>query len=301
MQFDDYQTETEKTDQNPGSFAENANAPGRPELIPLLGMQGEVGGLIAEYKKFLRDGPRHVRFQEHVEEELGDILWYVANVATKFGLSLDQIATSNLAKVRSRWLPASNYGLFDEDFPPEDQLPRTFEFTLAYKTVEGVEKVVLLDANGEQKGAALTDNARRDDGYRFHDVFHLANAAVLGWSPVCRSLLKCKRKSRPDFDEIEDGGRAAVIEEAIVAAAYEYGTRHDHLVGVERVDWELLRTIHRLASSGGWEIEKRSAADWEKAILAGFSVWRSIVDADGGTIRGDLRQRTIEFVEKGKP
>ena len=30
-------------------------------------------------------------------------------------------------------------------------------------------------------GDALTDNAHIDDGYRFHDIFHFAYAAVLGW------------------------------------------------------------------------------------------------------------------------
>ena len=42
----------------------------------------------------------------------------------------------------------------------------------------------------------------------FHDVFHLAYAAVLGWSPTTRALLKIKRKSRPEIDENEDGARA---------------------------------------------------------------------------------------------
>ena len=40
--------------------------------------------------------------------------------------------------------------------------------------------------DGVLVGAALTDNAYQDDGYRFHDVFHIAFTAILGWSPVLR-------------------------------------------------------------------------------------------------------------------
>ena len=61
-------------------------------LIPLLGLAGEAGQLLAEYKKRLRDGPGHVQFVDRVSEELGDILWYVANLASKYDLSLEAIA-----------------------------------------------------------------------------------------------------------------------------------------------------------------------------------------------------------------
>ena len=72
--------------------------------------------------------------------------------------------------------------------------------------------------NGVPFGEELTDNAYDHDGYRFHDIFHFAYAAVLGWSPITRALLRRKRKSRPLVDEVEDGGRAAVIEEGIAGA-----------------------------------------------------------------------------------
>ena len=42
---------------------------------------------------------------------------------------------------------------------------------------------------------------------RFHDIFHLSYAAILGWSPTVRALLRCKRKSDPRVDEVEDGGK----------------------------------------------------------------------------------------------
>ena len=62
---------------------------GSDVIIPILGLAGEVGELLNEYKKKLRDGDAHERFSDRVAEELGDILWYVAATATKFGLDLD--------------------------------------------------------------------------------------------------------------------------------------------------------------------------------------------------------------------
>ena len=72
-------------------------------MIPLAGLAGETGELLGEYKKYLRDGESHKLFKERLAEEVGDLLWYVANVATKFGLDLAQVAEQNLAKCEGRW------------------------------------------------------------------------------------------------------------------------------------------------------------------------------------------------------
>lgn len=74
--------------------------------------------------------------------------------------------------------------------------------------------------NGEALGSPLTDNSYEKDGYRFHDIFHLALAGMMGWSPVIRALLHVKRKSDAQLDEVEDGGRAIAIEEGIAALAF---------------------------------------------------------------------------------
>jgi NTP pyrophosphatase (non-canonical NTP hydrolase) len=292
----EYQAAAAATDLNPGAVESASGEPTKAILIPLFGMSGEVGTLLAEYKKLLRDGPQHLRFRDQVTEELGDILWYVSNVATKFGLSLEDIAAANLDKTRDRWLNRGSYELFDNASPVHEQLPRQFEYTLTYSEVKGVNRVVLLDERGRQIGDALTDNARKDDGYRFHDVLHLANAVVLGWSPVIRSLLKIKRKSDPMYDEVEDGGRAIAIEEGLVASIYEYGVRHGFLSTTDVVDWELLRGMKRVVASADLEVKVRTAADWQAAIVAGFRVWRAVCEHDGGKVRGDLTKRTLEFV-----
>src|SRR6266850_1396407 len=75
----------------------------RTDRVPMLGLAGETGQLLSEYKKHLRDGEAHRLFKDRVSEELGDLLWYVANVASKFDLTLDEIAATNLTKVKARW------------------------------------------------------------------------------------------------------------------------------------------------------------------------------------------------------
>ena len=104
MNLNAYQKAASITDQNPkGGKTRHDKEPMRHEVIPLLGLVGEVGSLLAEYKKLLRDGSIHRKFSEEVAEELGDILWYVANVASKFDLELEKIAHANLTKVNRRW------------------------------------------------------------------------------------------------------------------------------------------------------------------------------------------------------
>jgi NTP pyrophosphatase (non-canonical NTP hydrolase) len=95
MNLREYQLRAAETDQSPG-------ADERGTVIPLLGLAGEVGSLLTEYKKHLRDGAAHRLFREQVCEDLGDLLWYVANVATKFDLDLDEVAAANLRKTQDR-------------------------------------------------------------------------------------------------------------------------------------------------------------------------------------------------------
>jgi NTP pyrophosphatase (non-canonical NTP hydrolase) len=66
---------------------------------PALGLAGETGEAVERVKKWLRDGRLD---REGLRAELGDVLWYVANLAADLDLSLDEIAEHNLAKLRSR-------------------------------------------------------------------------------------------------------------------------------------------------------------------------------------------------------
>jgi NTP pyrophosphatase (non-canonical NTP hydrolase) len=290
MNFDNYQKEALRTDRVPaGDGADDAAS----LIVPMLGLAGETGQLLSEYKKHLRDGEAHRLFKERVSEELGDLLWYVANVASKFDLSLSEIAAANLAKVKQRWATERAEPLsLDAMLPEGERLPRRFEVELI--DIEGEDRQrVRVVIDGKPYGAELTDNAYDPDGYRFHDVFHFAYAAVLGWSPITRALLRRKRKSRPLLDEVEDGGRAAVIEEGVAALAFEYARRHRFLEGVAALDFQLLRTIKDMTSH--LEVRQCTTGEWEQAILQGLDVWRAVLAARGGRIAVDLDERRITF------
>jgi hypothetical protein len=291
MDFDSYQNDALRTDRVPGRAASDNLL---SLIVPMLGLAGETGQLLSEYKKHLRDGEAHRLFKERVSEELGDLLWYIANVASKFDLTLDGIATANLAKVKARWAIERTEPLcFDATLPEGERLPRRFEVELIDVDGEGRPRV-RASIDGVPFGSELTDNAYDPDGYRFHDVFHFAYAAVLGWSPITRSLLRRKRKSRPLLDEVEDGGRAAVIEEGVAALAFDYARRHGMLDGVSVLDFQLLRTIKGMTSH--LEVSKCATGEWEHAILKGFKVWRAVVAARGGRIAVDLDQRRIDYL-----
>jgi NTP pyrophosphatase (non-canonical NTP hydrolase) len=265
----------------------------------LLGIAGELGTLQAAYKKKLRDGEEYRPFFEDVAEELGDILWYVANVAEKFDLNLADIAAANLRKVEGRW-PSEQAGrrteqeLDDHEAPAGERLPRTFaiEFRVVDKASRP-EPTVQGFWNGEPWGSSLGDNAYMEDGYRFHDVFHLAHAVVLGWSPVARSLFRAKRRFNPAIDTVEDGGRAIVIEEGIVAFVYGHAANTGFLENVHTIDWGILKTIQGLTR--GLEVSHRAAWEWERAIFDGYRVWRQLRDAGSGIVVGDLYARTLNY------
>ncbi len=291
MDFNNYQKEALRTDRVPTRDGADDAA---SLVVPMLGLAGETGQLLSEYKKHLRDGEAHRLFTERVSEELGDLLWYIANVASKFDLSLSDIAAANLAKVKQRWASERSEPLtFDAELPEGERLPRRFEVELIDVDGETRQHVrVLID--GKPFGAELTDNAYDPDGYRFHDVFHFAYAAVLGWSPITRALLRRKRKSRPLLDEVEDGGRAAVIEEGVAALAFDYARRHHFLEGVAALDFQLLRTIKDMTSH--LEVRQCTTGEWEQAILQGFDIWRAVLAACGGRIAVDLDARRVTFL-----
>ena len=292
MELNEYQRLANRTDQQPESGS--AEAVPRHILVPLLGLAGEVGELLGEHKKWLRDGDSYHLFEDRVKEELGDLLWYLSNVATKHGLTLEDIATFNIAKIERRWRSAGHTGerqrLLDEDFPEAERLPRQMRMSIAS---EGNGKTVTL-INGRKFGDPLRDNRYKDDGYRFHDIFHLTYASILGWSPTLRALLRRKRKSDPRVDEVEDGGRAIVIEEGIAAMVFSYAERRNFLQGAEGVDYDLLRTIKDMTSH--LEVSCRTEGDWERAVMTSFAVWRPIKAEGKGELQADLEEGTVELL-----
>jgi NTP pyrophosphatase (non-canonical NTP hydrolase) len=71
---------------------------------PALGLAGEAGEVAEHAKKAIRDDGGEVDQQrrEKMSKELGDVLWYVAQLASELNLDLDEVAQANLDKLLSR-------------------------------------------------------------------------------------------------------------------------------------------------------------------------------------------------------
>ena len=73
-------------------------------VYPALGLCGEAGETAEKVKKAIRDdgGTLTEERRAALAAELGDVLWYAAQLATEAGLDLEQIAQGNLDKLASR-------------------------------------------------------------------------------------------------------------------------------------------------------------------------------------------------------
>jgi NTP pyrophosphatase (non-canonical NTP hydrolase) len=96
MNFNDYQTQSRKTAKYP--------AIGHPVIYPTLGLVNEAGEVAGKIKKVFRDkeGQISEETRQALKAELGDVLWYISQVATELDLSLDEIAEHNIAKLYDR-------------------------------------------------------------------------------------------------------------------------------------------------------------------------------------------------------
>src|SRR5205823_12790053 len=117
---------------------------------------------------------------------LADVLMCLARSAIEANVSLSKAAANNILKVTSRWPSVRTFTpLFDDTAIAEERLFRKVKITLTEKSLNN-RTFVMQQCNGVNIGDRLTDNKSEPDDYRFHDVFHLAYAAILGWSPVTR-------------------------------------------------------------------------------------------------------------------
>ena len=342
----------------------------------LMGLFGEVGSVMATAKKLHREKEAYAGYQQAVEEEFGDALWYFAALCRRLGRGLDdvfsdaanadgyrkviaatdrhdgpvshissvekipqlddvllrlgkavtalldtktvdtdslerlgvfadqylkalqaakvnfsQIVRANLAKAQGRFLDTDVARLpkFDDTFEEEERLPKRFEIMITQRK----SGLCYLQWNGVFIGDPLTDNIRDPDGYRFHDVFHLAHASILHWSPTFRALIKHKRKSNRKVDEAQDGGRAIVVEEGLTAWVFSRAKDLNFFQEQERISFDLLKTVGQFVS--GYEVEACPLKLWERAILDGYKVFRKVRDNNGGIVIGDREARTIEY------
>jgi NTP pyrophosphatase (non-canonical NTP hydrolase) len=97
MTFEEYQIESKKTAKYPAVLGKNF-------VYPTLGLAGETGEVVEKIKKVFRDknGEVSKETKKEITKELGDVLWYLSQVATELGISLEEVAGSNLEKLFSR-------------------------------------------------------------------------------------------------------------------------------------------------------------------------------------------------------
>ena len=95
MNFNEYQNDCLKT----------ALYPANMQLAyPALGLAGEAGEICNKVKKVFRDdkGILSEEKRREIAAELGDVLWYIAAVASDLNVDLDDVADANLEKLASR-------------------------------------------------------------------------------------------------------------------------------------------------------------------------------------------------------
>jgi len=229
-------------------------------------------------------------------EHLGFHLAELAIACASFDLRFEDVARSNIDKILSRWPDedAAYPSPFDFNCPDHEQFPAklAMEFNERGTPEDGY---VVQSLRGVFIGDRLTDNSNERDDYRFHDVFHLAYVAFLGWSPVLRSLLKRKRKSDPRKDENEDGARAMIIEEGIATWIFNHAKSRRFYIDAEpgALDYSVLKQIKGMVE--GYEVEACKLWQWEKAILTGFQVFRELQKHRRGTVHVDVLEHTMHF------
>ena len=96
MDFKEYQEKSRRTALYPKI--------GASFVYPTLGLTGETGEVAEKIKKIFRDkeGVLSDEDRETIAKELGDVLWYLTQIATEMEISLDEVAKNNIGKLYSR-------------------------------------------------------------------------------------------------------------------------------------------------------------------------------------------------------
>lgn len=297
MKLSEYQQAADATDLS-------ARAPWVGLTQNIFGLIEKVGDVSKCVKRRLRDkGSYSVQsFRADMERYLGEVLWYLAAVCTHFGVDLETIAERNLLANKKRWGGHRDeqgqlfHGHDHAKYPEEECLPE--KITARFVSSEGPNKVSWLSVtdvsiDGIRFGDSIDDNAKIEDGYRYHDVLHLAFAVFLGWSPVVRKLLKRKRKSNPKVDKYEDGARARDTEEAVSNFIHHEARCNNYFKGAKTLDTDFLIKIQGMVVD--LEVRDRTTAEWEHCILQAYSAFRHLLEHKGGYVDAYADQPRILF------
>ncbi|HEX4799161.1 MAG TPA: nucleoside triphosphate pyrophosphohydrolase family protein [Candidatus Paceibacterota bacterium] len=100
MDFNTYQKKVQET-----AIYQNV---GHNFVYPALGLAGETGEVVEKIKKLIRDNDTYdaavvdVEKRAEIQKEMGDVLWYLAQLSTEFGMSFEDVAQMNIEKLASR-------------------------------------------------------------------------------------------------------------------------------------------------------------------------------------------------------
>ncbi len=94
--FETYQIESRKT--------WNVIDMNHPIAYPTLGLVNEAGEVAGKVKKIFRDRNGKISKEDRnaLKKELGDVLWYLTQICTELGVSLEEVAEANIAKLFAR-------------------------------------------------------------------------------------------------------------------------------------------------------------------------------------------------------
>ena len=98
MNLNIYQQQATRTAFYPHNF------PNQGLYYTALGLAGEAGEVVNKIKKVMRDTANELSAsqKEAIVDELGDVLWYCAGIATELGIDLEKVARDNLQKLERR-------------------------------------------------------------------------------------------------------------------------------------------------------------------------------------------------------
>lgn len=273
-------------------YQRRAHQTARSEDIEIytLGLFGEAGSVASAIKKVKRDNPAKELVHEEIKREIGDVLWYLSEIAHRYDLTLSEVAEANLSK--TEYLFTGDARVYDEGFPESERFPSTLSVRF-----DDQGSLTTVSIDDQQIGNTLDDNSHIEDGYRFHDVFHLAYMTRLGWSPSMRRMLKRKRKSDATIDRVEDGARAVFLEEGISAIIFNQSEQTGEGVSLfsdrANIPFTILQALKTVTK--GVEVSSRSISDWRDAIGMGFRTFDHLVKHGGGIVSCDLTKRRMTY------
>jgi len=152
--------------------------------FPLLGLFGEVGSLLSEVKKKQRDKVAYLGYEEAVEEELGDVLWYFTVFASRAGLSLSEVAAEMIAPLRDG--AELNFAMLQPDLPDAEHMPTpAFEETLV-RLAGAVGQLVL----GVQENKFDRISLKAALSTIFNELVHAADEASVSLDKAARLNLE---------------------------------------------------------------------------------------------------------------